>query len=207
MMKKINMKILIITSIACLLPILLGLVFFKELPENIAIHFDVNSNPDNYFPKTIFIFGMPLIMLLLQLICCIIADLADKNTEANKKVTTIFKWIIPTLSIIMYVITIMYSLGNKIDIRKAVMCIIGVLFIIMGNYLPKTVGNSRFPGIKNESLKKKLLKISAYFLILDGILSLFSILFKPFVSILVIAILILETILLQVYAFIKNRRL
>lgn len=206
-MKKINMKILIITSVVCLLPILLGLGCYKELPENIAIHFDINNNPNNYFPKPVFIFVMPLIMLVLQLICCISTDLADKNTEANKKVTTIFKWIIPTLSIVMYVITIMYALGNSIDIRKVVMCILGVLFIVMGNYLPKTVGNAKFPGIKNEDLKKKLLRISAYFLILDGFLAIFSILFKPLISILIIAIVLLEIILLYIYAFIKNRRL
>lgn len=207
MMKKINMKILIITSLVCLLPILLGLGFYNELPENIAIHFDVNNNPNNYFPKLAFIFGMPLIMLILQLIGCITTDLADKNAEANKKVTTIFKWIIPTLSIIMYVITIMYALGNSIDIRKAVMCILGVLFIVMGNYLPKTIGNSRFPGVKDENLKKKLLKMSAYFLILNGFLAILSILFKPLASILIIAVVILEIILLYVYAFVKNRRL
>lgn len=207
MMKKINMKILIITSLVCLSPILLGLGFYNELPENVAIHFDINNNPNNYFPKLVFIFVMPLIMLLLQLICCITTDLSNKNIEANKKVTTIFKWIIPTLSIIMYVITIMYSLGNSIDIRKVVMCILGILFIVMGNYLPKTVGNVKFPGIKGENLKKKLLKISAYFLILDGILCLFSILFKPLVSILIIVFFIFEMILLYMYAFFKNRRL
>ena len=106
-MKKINMKILIITSLVCLSPILLGLGFYNELPENVAIHFDINNNPNNYFPKLVFIFVMPLIMLLLQLICCITTDLSNKNIEANKKVTTIFKWIIPTLSIIIYVITVL----------------------------------------------------------------------------------------------------
>lgn len=205
-MKKINMKILIITSVVCLLPILLGLGCYKELPENIAIHFGLNNNPDNYFPKLAFIFGMPLIMLLLQLFCCIVSDLSDKYPEANKKVTTIFKWIIPTLSIVMYVITIMYALGNSIDIRKVVMCILGVLLIVMGNYLPKTVGNHRFSKIKNEDLKKKLVRISGYTLIIDGIAFIFSILFNPIISAVLVGLLVIETIWIYLYAFIENRR-
>lgn len=58
-MKKINFKILFVTCIVCLLPIIIGLVFYNQLPEQIAIHFDINNNPDTFFPKLAFIFGMP----------------------------------------------------------------------------------------------------------------------------------------------------
>jgi len=205
-MKKINKKVLIITSIVCLLPIIIGIAFYNTLPENIAIHFDINNNPDNYFPKAIFVFGMPVIMLIIQVFCCIISDLADKNPEANKKAITVYKWIIPILSIIIYCVTIMYSTGKAIDIRKIIMCILGIMFIVMGNYLPKTIGSHKFPKIKDEKIEKKMLRISGYILIINGIFSIISILFKPVVSVALLGLLILETIILFVYAFIASKK-
>lgn len=204
-MKKINKKVLIITSIVCLLPIIIGIAFYNTLPENIAIHFDINNNPDNYFPKTVFVFGMPVIMLILQVFCCIVSDLADKNPEANKKAVTVYKWIVPIISIIIYCVTIMYSIGNTIDIRKIVMCILGIMFIVMGNYLPKTIGSHKFPKIRNEKIEKKMLRIFGYILILNGICSIISILFKPVVSVAVIGLLILETIILFAYTCIATK--
>ena len=84
-MKKIDLKILIITCLVCLLPIFLGIAFYNQLPEKVAIHFNINNEPDGYFAKTAFVFGMPVIMVAIQSFCCIVSDLDDKNKEANKK--------------------------------------------------------------------------------------------------------------------------
>ena len=99
-MKKINMKSLIITSIICLLPIICGLMFYNELPESVAIHWGIDNNPNGYFSKPAFVFGLPIIMLALQVVCCVISDLSDKNPEANKKAIKVYKWIIPILTVV-----------------------------------------------------------------------------------------------------------
>lgn len=207
-MKKINFKILIITCIACLLPIVLGVVFYNDLPDKIAIHFDINNNPDNYFSKSLFVFGMPVIMAIIQIICCITNDLQDKNPEANKKVTSIFKWIIPIIAIVMYTITLMYALGNLIDIRKVVMIILGTMFIVMGNYTPKTVGNTHlnFPKIKSEQVYAKVKRIFGYIFIINGILFIVSILFDVMISVGLVGLIILEAIILLIYTIIKNKQ-
>ena len=40
-MKFFKWKIFIITSIVCLLPILLGISLWSKLPDTMAIHFDI----------------------------------------------------------------------------------------------------------------------------------------------------------------------
>ena len=45
-MKKINFDILLLTSVMCLIPILFGLYFYQELPDIVAVHFDINNNPN-----------------------------------------------------------------------------------------------------------------------------------------------------------------
>ena len=209
-MKKIDLKVLVITCIVCLLPIILGLVFYNELPEQVAIHFDVNNNPDNYFPKILFIFAIPVFMSVIQAVCCIMNDLQDKNPEANKKATSVFKWIIPIITIVLYIVTLMYALGNTIDIRKAVMIILGILFIVTGNYVPKTVGDMHihFPKFKinDPKLEIEMKKWTGYLLIINGMFCIISILFEPLVSVAFVVLFILEAIVLSVYTWLKSKK-
>lgn len=211
-MKKINMKSLIITSIVCLLPIICGLIFYNALPENIAIHWGIDNNPNGYFSKPAFVFGMPIMMVALQVFASIVSDLSDKNPEANKKAVTVYKWIIPIITVVMYAVTIAIALGNDLDIRKIVMVILGILFIISGNYMPKVRSNyymnSKVFWVKNrdEKLVNKAMKFTAYSLIGFGILFILSILFEVAVSIAVVIAMILFSAFIYLYVYIKSRK-
>lgn len=209
-MKKINIKSLIITSIVCLLPIICGLIFYNSLPENIAIHWGIYNNANGYFSKPAFLFGMPIIMVALQVFLSIVSDLSDKNPEANKKAVTVYKWIIPIITIVMYMVTIAIALGNDLDIRKIVMLLLGILFIISGNYIPKVRSdyymNSKVFWVKNrdEKLVNKAMKLTAYGLIGFGILFILSILFDVVVSIAVLIVTIVFCVFIYLYVYIKS---
>mgnify|MGYP003308702311 CR=1 FL=1 len=95
MMKIIKWKTLIITGIVCLLPIFLGLLLWDKLPETMAIHFDINNKPDNFAPKGFVVFGIPVLMLLLQVICCVINDVNAYKYGDRVKFEMATKWIIP----------------------------------------------------------------------------------------------------------------
>ena len=211
-MRKINIKSLIITSIVCLLPIICGLMFYNELPESIAIHWGIDNNPNGYFSKPAFVFGMPIMMLVLQVFGCIVSDLSDKNPEANKKAVTVYKWIIPIITVVLYIVTMAVAFGNDLDIRKIVMILLGILFIISGNYMPKVrvdyYMNSKIFWVKNrdEKLVNRAIKISAYGLIIYGILFILSILFKPVVSVVVLIAMLLFCIFIYLYVYIKSRK-
>ena len=211
-MKKINMKTLIITSIVCLLPIILGILVYSELPEQVAIHWGIDNNPNGYFSKPAFVFGMPIMMLALQIFCCVVSDISDKNPEANKKAVTVYKWIIPILTVVLYIITVMIALGSNLDIRKTVMIILGIIFIVSGNYMPKLRAdyfiNMKAFWVKNrdEKLVNKAVKISAYSLIIFGILFILSILFKPVVSATILVAMILFCLIIYLYVYLKSRK-
>lgn len=211
-MKKINMRSLIITSIVCLLPIICGLIFYSELPESIAIHWGIDDNPNGYFSKPAFVFGMPIMMLALQVFCCIVSDLSDKNPEANKKAVTVYKWIIPIITVVMYIVTIAIALGNDLDIRKIVMVVLGILFLISGNYMPKVRSdyymNSKVFWVKNrnEKLVNKAMKVTAYGFICFGILFILSILFDVAVSIAAVIAMLLFSVFIYLCVYIKSRK-
>ena len=207
-MKKIDWKILILTSLLCMAPIVIGLMYYDVLPESIAIHFDINNNPDNFWSKNAFVFGMPSMMLAIQIFECIVVDLKDKRKDANRKVVLIFKLMIPILTTVLYAVTIGYALGNMLDIRKIVMCILGVMFIIIGNYTPKTKGNIFMKGFKveDEFLQTKVSKIIGYMLIINGLLAIGSVFLKPIFSIMLILFLVIEVLTLQIWVYLKERK-
>ena len=200
-MKKIDWKILIITSLLCLAPIVAGMVYYNVLPESIAIHFDINNVPNNFWSKNAFVFGMPLMMLAIQVFECIVVDLSDKRKDANKKISMIAKLMIPIITAILYFVTLSYALGNMLDIRKIAMWIVGIMFVIMGNYLPKTKGNTFVNGLKVEDdiLQAKLNKMAGYMFIVNGILAIVSTWLKPFYSVFVIILVLIESLILQIY--------
>jgi len=71
----------------------------------------------------------------------------DKLNGTSKVVVNISRWIVPVLSIIIVPMMLFYELGYDMDMEKIACTIIGVLFVVIGNYLPKCRQNY-YVGIK-----------------------------------------------------------
>lgn len=151
-MKWIKWKILIVTCVVCLLPILLGIALWDQLPDRMAIHFNFYNQPDNFSGKGFAVFGLPCLMVLLQLVCCVIHDVNSHKYGERKKFEKAVKWLIPVMTILLQVVTFVYNMGWMVDIRRIVTAIVGTLFLVTGNYLPK------FDTIKNYQIEKEKAK-------------------------------------------------
>ena len=147
-MKNIKWKILIITSLVCVLPVLFGMSVWENLPDTIAIHFDISGNPDNFASKEFAVFGITLIMLGFQWISCIACDASRKYSD-NGKYEMIAKWIIPVISIVLQIVMIGYSIGWNIDVRKITAFLVGSIFIVTGSCMPG------FDSVKHMKMDKE----------------------------------------------------
>ena len=203
-------KNLILTTSLCLCPILFGIIMLPKLPNQIAIHFDVNNHPDGYAPKEFFVFFFPIFMAVMNNIC-VLSSKYDKNKAANKRMHLVSQWIFPILSIVMYTVTILIALEYPIDIRVVCMILVGLMFIVLGNYLPKTKNSKSNFGIHigfNKNLDDKtyalVARISGYVMILNGLLLIGSLFFKPIVSVYIVSLFIIEGVVLSVYTFKKS---
>ena len=136
MIKK-HLKTLIITSILTLLPILAGLYLWDTLPEQVPSHWDVNGEIDGWSSKPFFVFGLPCIMLVAQWLCVLGTAADPKKANHSEKVMHLVLWIIPVLSIVLSAITYMVALGHTVRVEVIMPLIIGLVFTIIGNYLPK----------------------------------------------------------------------
>ncbi|MBE6775045.1 MAG: DUF1648 domain-containing protein [Ruminococcaceae bacterium] len=143
MLKKYKSTI-IFTSVITVLPIFAGLILWNRLPDEIATHFGTDNTPDGYSSKAFAVFGLPLIMLGIHLICLIGTNADPKRKNISDKAIGTVLWIIPIISLVLMGATYAYALGNKIKIGFIVLMLLGVLFILLGNYLPKTQQNYTF---------------------------------------------------------------
>ena len=196
-MKKINWKNVLITCIVCLLPALLGVALWNDLPDTMAIHFNINNEPDNFAPKAFVVFGLPVIMVILQVICCVTNDINAKKHGENKKLEKVTKWIIPIMSIVLQVMTLGYSLGFNIDIRRVAVLIIGVLFIVLG------ICMKELDYVKNYDIDtEKARKINRFVgteMVIMGVLGIISILLPPVVSVVWLLLFIPYVIISVIY--------
>lgn len=179
-MEKKDRKILILSVIICLLPMILGIVFYNRLPEQMPIHFTINNVPDNYAPKNFALFGIPIIMVIVQSICIIGTTRINKIKNIEKpRILKIMEWFIPILTVTIYIIMIEVSLGSDVYVGKSVCLILGILFMIIGNYIPKMSYESSktifHPTPKNEKSFRKMSKMMGYLFIVMGIVLLIMI--------------------------------
>ena len=177
-MEKKNRNKLIITVIVCLLPILLGIVLYNQLPEQMPIHFTIGDTPDNYADKNFALFGIPLIMAIVQAICMFSSINKLKHKE-KPRIIKIMEWFIPVVTVLVYIIMVKFSLGSDVYVGKSICLILGILFMIIGNYLPKisydTAKGIFHPTPKSEKSFRKMSKVKGYSFIFIGILLLFAI--------------------------------
>lgn len=181
-MKNESRKTLILSVVICLLPMILGIIFYNRLPDQMPIHFTINDVADNYAPKNLVLFGIPIIIAIIQAICIIFVSKVNKLKNSQKpKIIKIMEWFIPIITVLIYFIMIEVSLGSTVYIGKSICLILGISFIIIGNYFPKmsyNVGKAVFHPIpKTEKSFRKMTKISGYSFIIVGIILLILIIF------------------------------
>ncbi len=197
-MKFMKWKIWLITCGVCLVPIIFGVVLWERLPADIAIHFDIHGKPDNYAPKAFTVFGLPVLMVLLQSFCCVINDINSAKFGERKKFERVVKWIIPCLTIVLQAITLGYALEADIDIRKAVSAIIGVMLIVMGNYIPKLDYVKGHKKVDTDKARK-INRFTGKLTVIMGLLFVVSIFLPPVASVICLFMLVLYAAVCVIY--------
>ena len=141
MMKKINLKLLSLTSILTLLPILVGVILWKDLPASLPSHFGLDGQADGFSSKLEVVFLIPLVMLGLHLFAVIITSLDPKASNVSPKMKTLVYWLVPLISGLVQLSIYGAALGLIGNSTRIGLVMVGIVFLVVGNYLPKTKQN------------------------------------------------------------------
>ena len=177
---------LIVSSIIILLPILAGLLIWNFLPDQIVTHWNFSGEPDGLSGKGFTVFVLPMILFVAHWICVIGTSLDPKNKEQNKKISSMMFWIIPIISLLMCGLTYTIALGYEVNIGVMVRILLGLMFLIIGNYMPKckqnhTIGIKVKWSLRNEENWNKTHRFAGRLWVVGG-LFLLATLFIPLES-------------------------
>ena len=152
-------KKITIILLAILPTIYSAIAVFFILPDTVAAHFGIDGTPDRYGSKyEAFLF--PAIILVIALLYFLFRKFQQKSsTEDNERTARNLDILDTVILIVMvlfnalcvFLLTIMKhpaTMKNKENmIFVIISCVMGVLFILLGNILPKTKPNS-FIGVR-----------------------------------------------------------
>lgn len=172
---KINKKLVLFTSILILLPSLVGCVFWNQLPEEIPTHFNLLGQADGYNHKMSAIFGLPTLMLLMHWLLLFIMIKDPKSSNISSKIQLLIYWIIPFVSCLSMISIFGESLGYSMMSGLLAQIFMGVVMIVIGNYLPKTHRNYiigiRLPWtLENDENWRKTHRLAGKIWVLGGLL-------------------------------------
>ncbi len=205
-MLKTNKRTLILTSLLTLLPLGIGLYAWNQLPDPMATHFDIHGMANGYSSKLFAIFFLPLFLLGIQWFCIFITSADPRKQNISSKIFTLILWIIPIISLITGLSVYAYNLGYSIPIEISSEILIGLLLLILGNYLPKTKQNYTI-GIKlpwtldNEENWNRTHRLAGFVWVMGGIVILISALLHFHSFYFLFAVLILTIIIPCVYSY------
>ena len=170
-----NKKYWLITSAIPLVPILLGLLLWNRLPDRLPTHFGVDGAADGWSGKGFAVFGIPLMMLGFHIVIFFATRLDKQNRGHNEKVMNLMGLIFPVMSIVNSVIIYAHAMDLELNLSMLLFPMLGLLFIAMGNWMPKIKQNSTL-GIKikwtlyNEENWNKTHRVAGFAWVIGGVI-------------------------------------
>ena len=170
-----NKKYWLATSIVTLLPILVGIALWDQLPDKLPTHFGVDGAADGFSGKPFAVFGIPVMMLAFQWLIYAATLLDKQNRGHNEKVMNLVGLIFPGMSLFFAVLIYNHGMGLELNLSSLLFPLLGLFFIALGNWLPKIKQNSTL-GIKikwtlyNEENWNKTHRFAGFVWVIGGIL-------------------------------------
>ncbi len=139
---KENKGKIILSSALVLFPMVIGLLLWNVLPQQIVTHWGADGAADGWGSKAFAIIGMPLLMFGMHFLCAFLALRVSKNTAQKGKVLEMLFWTCPIISVVVNLVKYSVALGMDINVRLLMPVVLGIVFVIMGYYLPNCTSNS-----------------------------------------------------------------
>lgn len=146
MMKQNKWKI-IISSLVMLIPTAVGLILWDKLPAKLPVHWGADGKVDGWGTPAVAVVILPLILLGIYWLCLFITSKDKKQENQSPKAIGMVFWIMPFITLFSSGIIYAAAFGLNFDISAVICVLLGILFLVIGNYLPKCKQNYTL-GIK-----------------------------------------------------------
>lgn len=205
-----NKKLNILLFILCLLPVVVGIIMYPKLPDQVVTHFGADGQPDGWSNKFIGVILLPSALALLSLFVPRLIRLDPKNKDINPKLENCIVWIISIITIMCSLVTILNALGYNTKVEIIIPCVVGIMLMIIGNYLPKakqnyTVGVKIPWTLNDEENWDKTHRVAGFVFTIGGFLIALSSFFK-IRTIVLLAVLFAMIFIPTIYSYVIYRK-
>ena len=169
----------VLPAFLILISIIASFYFYAHFPPIVVTHWNFAGQPDGWSSAGFAAFFLPILLVGMYLLFLAIPYLDPKKDryEQFRKPYHIFKAIIIAVMVIIYFIASLSGIGYPLNASLWVPFIIGLLFIVMGNYMGKIKPNW-FMGIRtpwtlsSEEVWNKTHRLGGKLFIIGGLLML-----------------------------------
>ncbi|MGJ7036156.1 SdpI family protein [Anoxybacillus eryuanensis] len=191
-----------------------SLLAIPYLPNEVAIHWNVAGEPDDFMNKWWGVLLFPLLLtgMTFLLIYLPKIDPRKENYEKFEKVYRIFLHVLVIFFVSLHVVTLAYNIGISVQVDVVVPLGVGLLFIVLGNYMPKIKPNYFF-GIRtpwtleNEVVWQKTHRVGGKVFVIMGVLITLTIFVESVWRFILLLIIVFSgTIYMFVQSYIFSRK-
>ncbi|HKA37039.1 MAG TPA: SdpI family protein [Thermoanaerobaculia bacterium] len=128
---------------------LLSAVLYSRLPERLPTHWNARGEIDGYMSKPIGAFFGPGLMAFVFLIFLALPSISPKGFrfEGFRAVWGVLQAAILGVLFFMHTLALLAAMGKPVDMRRGAAAAVGLLLVVLGNFLGKVTRNF-FVGIR-----------------------------------------------------------
>ena len=128
--------LLIVTLIACALPVILGLRLWDQIPEIVDTGLIGPGGKDDSLPRWALVFALPGLMFLLELIAHYMLAKYQKRMAIPPAFNRMMgRWGFPTISLLFCSGAILTSAGQALDLNFYTPCVLGLVLMYLGSHM------------------------------------------------------------------------
>lgn len=129
---------LILTSILTVFPMFVGLILWDKMPDTVVTHWGKDNVANGWSSKPFAVLGLPLLLLAVHIFTLTVTLNDPKKQNIGNKMLAFVFWLIPALSWVCCLMTYASAAGLELNIALTANMLMGIVFIVMGNYMPKS---------------------------------------------------------------------
>ncbi len=204
---EIGIIIIIVLSFA------VSFVLWPQMPERMASHWNFQGQADGYMPKFWGLFLMPFISLLLFLFFLLVPkiDPLKENIKKFRKYFDSFILLIFLFLFYIYLLSLVWNLGAKLNIGRAVAPALGIVFYYAGVLMEKAKRNW-FIGIRtpwtlsNENVWNKTHRFGGKLFKISGVAAFLGLFLPKQAMWLIIVPIVFSAISIVFYSFLAFQK-
>lgn len=193
-----------------------AIVIYPYLPEQVPSHWNLEGEVDSYSSRAFGAFFPPSLALGMYLLMLFIPRLDPKGANYIKygKAWDAVRWSLVLFMLLIGLITWATALGWPVPVSKIILAAVALLFIVLGNYLPKiryqnyTLGIRTPWTLESEVVWRETHRLGGLLMVVGGFVALFGLLLSDKAAfILLLLSIFIPVIIATVYSYIRFNQL